>query len=193
MNIDELPPFPVVDGEEIRHIPNLPGYGACSDGTIWGCLRPGGGIADEWSERSVGPGGVKRNYLQFWPMRAGRKVTVKVHRAVYEAFIGKIPRGKAVRHWDDNPMNNRPENLRVGTWKDNTEDARRNGIRVGREKGSRNLDPSVVSKMKQMHRDESLSVRQIAIRFGIPYGTAYDAIARRNRGESKGPGSRASA
>ena len=48
------------------------------------------------------------------------KKTFKVHRLVCEAFHGKPPfDGAIVLHLDEDPSNNRPENLRWGTRKEN--------------------------------------------------------------------------
>lgn len=48
------------------------------------------------------------------------KRTFKVHKLVCEAFHGPKPFvGAIVLHKDDNPMNNRPENLKWGTQKEN--------------------------------------------------------------------------
>lgn len=46
--------------------------------------------------------------------------TFKVHRLVCEAFHGLAPfKGAIVLHLDEDPSNNRPENLRWGTRKEN--------------------------------------------------------------------------
>ena len=46
--------------------------------------------------------------------------TFKVHRLVCEAFHGPAPFDSAVvMHLDDDPANNRPENLRWATQKEN--------------------------------------------------------------------------
>lgn len=46
--------------------------------------------------------------------------TYKVHRLVCEAFNGKPPFSNAVcMHLDEDPTNNRPENLKWGTQKEN--------------------------------------------------------------------------
>lgn len=46
--------------------------------------------------------------------------TFKVHRLVCEAFHGPSPfRGAVVMHLDDDPANNRPENLKWATQKEN--------------------------------------------------------------------------
>lgn len=48
-----------------------------------------------------------------------RKKTYKVHRLVCEAFHGPPPDGADTLHLDENPANNRPENLKWGTRKEN--------------------------------------------------------------------------
>lgn len=50
-----------------------------------------------------------------------------VHRLVAEAFIPNPDEYPLVRHWDDDPSNNRVGNLRWGTVSDNWNDMVRNG------------------------------------------------------------------
>lgn len=55
------------------------------------------------------------------------KVTVKyVHRLVLEAFEGPCPPGHECCHWDDDPTNNRIDNLRWDTPVENQQDMARN-------------------------------------------------------------------
>lgn len=49
-----------------------------------------------------------------------------VHRAVLEAFVGPCPPGMECCHWDDDPANNRLENLRWDTPSGNARDRVRN-------------------------------------------------------------------
>ena len=51
-----------------------------------------------------------------------------VHRLVLEAFVGPCPEGMEACHWDDNPANNRLDNLRWATRHENMLDRSRNGI-----------------------------------------------------------------
>lgn len=51
---------------------------------------------------------------------------VYIHRLVAQVFIGEIPDGMFVLHWNDIKDDNRPENLRFGNNKDNAKDAIRN-------------------------------------------------------------------
>ncbi len=55
------------------------------------------------------------------------KIQFLVHRIIIETFIGPCPKGMICRHLDDNPKNNRLENLEWGTYSQNTEDAIING------------------------------------------------------------------
>ena len=50
-----------------------------------------------------------------------------VHRIVLEAFVGEAPPGTHACHWNDDPEDNRLENLRWGTQSDNALDMVRNG------------------------------------------------------------------
>ena len=51
-----------------------------------------------------------------------------VHHLVLEAFVGPRPEGAIGLHWNDDPTDNRVENLRWGTYSDNNHDRVRNGI-----------------------------------------------------------------
>lgn len=49
-----------------------------------------------------------------------------VHSLIAEAFIGPRPEGQVVRHLNDVPTDNRPENLAYGTYQENEMDKYRN-------------------------------------------------------------------
>jgi hypothetical protein len=56
-----------------------------------------------------------------------RKKKIDVHRLIASTFLPRIPGKDWVLHYDDNPLNNRIENLRWGNPKENSADAIRNG------------------------------------------------------------------
>lgn len=56
-----------------------------------------------------------------------KRKTHFVHRLVLEAFVGEAPPGTHGCHWNDDPQDNRLENLRWGTPADNALDKVRNG------------------------------------------------------------------
>lgn len=71
------------------------------------------------------------HHLHVTLSKEGRKRQPTVHRLVAEAFIPNPEKLPMVLHWDDDPSNNRVENLRWGTSGVNRADAVRNGIRDG--------------------------------------------------------------
>lgn len=54
---------------------------------------------------------------------------MKVHKLVYNTWVGEVEPGMIIRHYDDNKDNNHISNLVVGTQKENIHDAIRNGHR----------------------------------------------------------------
>ena len=78
-----------------------------------------------------------RGYRRVRLSRAGTQSTRLVHRLVAEAHIGPPPTGaRLVRHLNDDPNDNRVENLSYGTDADNKLDAIRNGLNVNSSKAS---------------------------------------------------------
>lgn len=64
-----------------------------------------------------------------------RSINTQMHRIVCETFHGPAPEGKPfVLHWDDDPSNNRADNLRWGDLSDNQQDSVRNGTHVNTKK-----------------------------------------------------------
>ena len=66
-------------------------------------------------------------YKQVSLSKGNRQRTHKVHRLVLEAFVGPCPEGMESCHADDDPGNNRLENLRWGTHAENCDERSRNG------------------------------------------------------------------
>lgn len=59
---------------------------------------------------------------------------IKIHILVYKVWVGDIPNGKQINHFDDNKNNNHYKNLYLGTQKENILDCIRNNHRVGNKK-----------------------------------------------------------
>lgn len=60
-------------------------------------------------------------------LRDGARHDVLVHRLVLETFVGPSPDGTEACHWNDDPTDNRLENLRWDTRSANQFDSVRNG------------------------------------------------------------------
>lgn len=113
-------------------IPGYAGYLATSDGQVIGKSGQPLRTRSHWRtghlrvrlyHRDAPPRVVDRR----GSLHLERYTDLYVHVAVALAFHGPRPfEGALVRHWDDDPTNNRPSNLCWGTRLDNADDARRN-------------------------------------------------------------------
>lgn len=110
----EDPPIDPLDVPEIKDIPGIPGYRACTDGRIWSCK------GNRWLTPYVHK---KTGY-----------VTVKiygqkrfVHHLVLFVFVGPKPDGMQCRHLDNTPGHNALSNLAWGTHEEDEQDKIRNG------------------------------------------------------------------
>lgn len=66
-------------------------------------------------------------HLAFLLRKDGRQKMARIHHLVLEAFVEPRPGAALGLHWDDDPTNNTPSNLRWGTYSDNAHDRVRNG------------------------------------------------------------------
>ena len=109
----------------------------------------------------------------------GKRRNVFVHRLVALAFVGPPPSARhQVAHGDGHPRNNHWKNLRWATPSENALDRRSHGT-VPDRKGERHpmarLTDEVVLAMRRRRR-EGAYFREIAMEFGIPKLTVYDAV-----------------
>ena len=70
----------------------------------------------------------KTGHISVWLSLDGQSRSFLVHRLVLLSFIGTCPDGMEACHWNDNPGDNRLENLRWASRRDNNLDRVRNGI-----------------------------------------------------------------
>lgn len=96
-----------------------------------------------------------------------------VHRLVWEAFNGKIPKGMVINHLDGNKSNNQLSNLEMCTYSENTKHSIEvlGNIRKGISKPSlRKLSDTQVEEIKELIAN-GLSLRQTAKRYGVAQST----------------------
>ena len=157
--------FPVVEGETFAHIPQHPGYAACSDGSIYSKQ------SGTWKRLS--PALDKYGYATVGPCVDGRQHTRTVHRLVASAFHGPCPPGMQCRHLDGNKANNRPGNLAWGTLSDNARDKLLHGTTY-RPTGSKHhhakLNESDVADIKAMIASGRM-LKEIAAKFSLTRST----------------------
>lgn len=97
----------------------------------------------------------------------GRGNTRAVHLLVLEAFAGPRPDGMESLHRDDNPSDNRFENLRWGTRAENIQDAIKNGGKpLGSKTWNSKLTEDDVIYIRSKASMKGYSMR-LAERFGV--------------------------
>lgn len=89
-----------------------------------------------------------------------------VHKLVYLAWRGSIPKGLVVRHRDDVKDNNVPSNLLLGTQAQNMDDVRLNGGRLGR-KVPIEVKNGILADLAKSHRHTSEDFRLLAQKHGV--------------------------
>jgi hypothetical protein len=133
-----------IDAADIRDIKKKFGIGGRVHAVAWAGHYAVSDCGRLFSNCPVltGAGGVREitlsvdkesGYRFAYIYRDGRKRKhVRVHKLVAEAFVPNPDGHRLVRHFDDDPANNRAANLMWGSSKDNADDARRNGrLRTG--------------------------------------------------------------
>ncbi len=107
--------------------------------------------------------------------------TRKVHRLVYETFIGEIPEGMLVLHGQGNVRNNcNVEYLSLGNCKDNAKDKVRDGTdNKGVKHWKAKLTDEQVLYIKQRLSD-GMSQKSIASLFQVARITISDIATGRN-------------
>lgn len=70
--------------------------------------------------RILKPKREKDNYVHICLSKNGIHKYIKIHRLVWGTFVGPIPNGLQVNHIDENPRNNRLDNLNLLSPKENS-------------------------------------------------------------------------
>lgn len=96
--------------KEFKPIPGHPLYAVTRDGRVWSFWR------SRWLKGMTHPDG--RTFIWLWSSEnSGARVrrSVSLHRTVWTAFKGPIPKGFEIDHIDRDRTNNKLSNLRLVT------------------------------------------------------------------------------
>lgn len=166
-------------------------YRVGDDGSFWSKSK----WRDEWSP--VKPSPLKSGHMR---VSFGREKTEYLHRVVLEAFVGPCPEGMMSCHRNDDPSDNRLDNLYWGTAEDNSRDAEMNGKRVrrsGEDHARAKLTEPMVLEILQGWRD-GIPQKELAERYGVTaanvqaivYGKSWNHVTGLPKYEPKRPGYR---
>jgi hypothetical protein len=143
-------------------IPGFDGYEASSEGRTKGPHK----IHKPW---------VGVRYLEV----KVRNKTKRVHRLVALAFHGEPEPGMQCLHRDDNPFNNRPENLYWGTPQQNMDDRTSNGSMLrGEQIAQSKLTEEQVLEIRAL-ASSGIAQNKIASAFGICPPHVSDIVNRK--------------
>lgn len=120
--------------------------------------------------------------------RDGKRKRMFVHQLVCAAWHGPKPSPKhQVAHFDGDPLNNHPSNLRWATAKENVADAKRHGtlqhgLKPGEDHYNAKLTEAQVRLVRRMRHLRNMSYQKIADYFGVSVGCISDIIYGRTWG-----------
>ncbi|EKN4766024.1 HNH endonuclease [Yersinia enterocolitica] len=107
---------------------------------------------------------------------SGKARPVGVHQLVADAYHGPCPEGMQVRHLNDIPDDNRPENLAYGTIADNAADRFKNGnYAAGGKHFKSKLTDFQASEIREL-RKQGLKVKQLAEKYMVSLSTIESII-----------------
>lgn len=158
----------------MRHIPDIPGCAAGSDGSIWCCRKRGFGFGlfGAWKQRKVTTRGSYR-YLTI--TIGGVKGLFTVHGLVATSFHGVRPDGLCCRHLDGNSLNNAATNLKWGTRLENEADKQLHGTTArGTRQGSARFTDSEVINIRRLYGTGKYTEKSLGELLGVPKSTIHN-------------------
>lgn len=112
-----------------------------------------------------------------------KKLTLSVHRLVWRAFRGPIPKHLTINHIDGNRGNNRLDNLELATMPEQM----RHALALGLLIPTRGEDRGRVAKMNNQSvrevrrlRQEGIRVVELAQRYSVSVECIYQILSRKN-------------
>ena len=136
--------------------------------------------------RKLTGGTSKSGHKNFMPCVVPRheRITVLWHRFVAYFFLGdEVFKHAVVRHLNDDPSDNRIENLKPGSFKENRNDIPKEKLSaIAKEKApklverSRKLTDLQVLEMRRLRQATGIAYNKIADLFSVTTMTAYRAV-----------------
>lgn len=165
---------------EYRQIADVIGYRFTSLGTAQSCWEghgPASHLSENWRDLKLTPPAKKGRYIAICIKRNGKRIKTALHPLMCEAWYGPAPKGTECLHWDDNKLNNRPDNLRWGTRQQNHDDRQENGIQIrGEDTYQSKRYGMTEDKVREDRRDHWVNgVTQVALaaKRGVSFQTMH--------------------
>jgi hypothetical protein len=152
--------------EQVKPLPGYAGYFVSRHGRI--CGPRGNWLAGQVDRWGYGYYVIRRR-------------SIRIHRAVLEAWVGSRPTGHECRHLDGDKSNNELSNLAWGTAKQNADDKRSHGAHpYGERTNVAKVSEADVRQIRTLLNSGDMSQRVIGAMFGISH-TEVGRIGHRTR------------
>lgn len=150
----------------------VPGFEHFYEASTKGCMRSLV-TRGAWRAGRIFVGNVSKPYARVWLTdENGLGYLFRLNRILCWTFYGPPAPGQYARHIDDDPSNNKIENLRWGSPKQNHQDMVDNGNRIHGER-----HPGAVLNAKAVRRIRKLlSIGQSRAKVGAAFGVAYGTV-----------------
>lgn len=121
-----------------------------------------------------------KGYLRISLCQNGKIFSKSVHKLVAEAFIPNLKNLPQVHHIDYNKSNNTVENLMWITNDDNMKDAVEKGVFRNRPSPNRHLTNEQVKKIRELYKNDGLTMTKIAEMFNISINSISSIIQKKS-------------
>ncbi len=170
-------------GPKINPIPGTIGYGVSADGRIWSqrIRLKKEALSGIWREMHLTRD--SKGYLRVRIRVSGESVTKKVHRIVFETFLGPIPAGLQINHKNGVKDDNRLENLEVCTQSENMRHADSLGLiprKHGPDHHQSRFTPEQVDGIRRRYRSGGITQRELASEFGVSQTAIFYILKEKN-------------
>lgn len=120
------------------------------------------------------------NHLYVDLHKNGKRNRFLVHRLIAEAFIPNPDEYPCVRHLNDDPLNNKIDNLSWGTQKMNMRDkCKNNRQQKGTQVKQAKLTENQIFDIRKIHTNKELNQYQIAKKFNVSQSVISEIISRK--------------
>jgi hypothetical protein len=161
--------------ESWRDIPNFEGHYQVSD---TGKIRSLKYRNKQGLIRVLKPHVGKWGYAYHILCKAGKRFTVKNHKAVMDAFVGPA-NGLHVNHIDGDKLNNNLDNLEYVTSQENTQHAVDIGLiqpQCGESHGNARLKASQVAEIRRLYKTENFTLKELGAMYSISFQHVSDIV-----------------
>ena len=142
-------------------------------------------------------GSINNDYRYIMWNINGKQINIKIHRIIWTFVKGAIPEGNDIHHKDENPLNNKIENLEIlsdfdhlsihkkgnqnNTGKHWSKETRQklSETHQGEKCPNHKLTEEQIIEIRRLFEKENISIKQLAENFNVRYITIWSIVNRK--------------